>query len=97
MPFVWKEKATRKLDGWPENRSMERIGKDMLHFPYRGAPPGSPFGRAVTEGDGEGAAPCFPLSGLASLGRRSHRERQGGQFMIPFGSPGFAVPGHPAV
>ena len=57
---------------------MERIGKDMLHFSYRGAPPGSPFGRAVTEGDGEGVAPRFPLSGLASLGRRSHRERQGG-------------------
>ena len=26
-------------------------GKDMLHFSYRSAPPGSPFGRAVTEGD----------------------------------------------
>ena len=62
---------------------MERIGKDMLHFSYRGAPPGSPFGRAVTEGDGEGAAPCFPLSGLASLGRRSHREGQGGAVHAP--------------
>ncbi len=53
-------------------RSIFRI------FDGGGAQPlGSPFGRAVTAGDGEGLAPLLPLSVLASLVHLSQRERRG--------------------
>jgi hypothetical protein len=58
---------------------MERISTDTLHFSYQpGHPLGSPFGGAVTEGDGEG---IYTLSVLAALSHLFQGERQGSGFL----------------